>query len=58
MINEKCENCVLVNRKIKTPEKDFKAVFKKQQKSTIGAIVMELMKILWRYKPEEGGKYQ
>jgi choline kinase len=26
LINEKCENCVLVNRTINPPEKDFKAV--------------------------------
>ena len=36
LINEKCENCVLVNRKIKPPEKDFKAVIENNRVVKIG----------------------
>jgi len=36
MINEKSENCVLVNRKIKAPEKDFKAVIENNRVVKIG----------------------
>lgn len=36
LINEKYENCVLVNRKIKAPKKDFKAVIKNNRVIKIG----------------------
>ena len=36
MINEKYENCVLVNRKIKAPKKDFKAVIENNRVIKIG----------------------
>jgi len=36
LINEKHENCVLVNRKIKPPEKDFKAIIKNDRVFRIG----------------------
>ena len=36
LINEKCENCVLVNRGIKPPEKDFKAVIENNRVVKIG----------------------
>ena len=36
LINEKCENCVLVNRNIKPPEKDFKAVIENNRVVKIG----------------------
>ena len=36
LINEKCENCVLVNRKIKPPKKDFKAVIENNRVIKIG----------------------
>lgn len=36
LINEECENCVLVNRKIKPPEKDFKAVIENNRVVKIG----------------------
>ena len=36
LINENCENCVLVNRKIKPPKKDFKAVVENNRVVKIG----------------------
>jgi len=36
LINEECENCVLVNRKIRAPEKDFKAVIENNRVVKIG----------------------
>lgn len=36
MINEECENCVLVNREIKAPKKDFKAVIENNRVVKIG----------------------
>ena len=36
MINNKKENCVLVNKKIKLPEKDFKAVIENERVKKIG----------------------
>jgi len=36
LINENCENCVLVNRKIRAPEKDFKAVIVNNRVVKIG----------------------
>ena len=36
LINEKYENCVLVNRKIRAPEKDFKAVVENNRVVKIG----------------------
>lgn len=36
LIKEECENCVLVNRKIRAPEKDFKAVVKNNRVVKIG----------------------
>ena len=36
LINAECENCVLVNRKIKPPEKDFKAVIENNRVVKIG----------------------
>ena len=36
MIKEECENCVLVNRKTKPPEKDFKAVIASNRVVKIG----------------------
>jgi len=36
LINEKYENCVLVNRKIKPPKKDFKAVIENNRVAKIG----------------------
>ena len=36
LINKECENCVLVNRKIRAPEKDFKAVIENNRVIKIG----------------------
>ena len=36
LINENCGNCVLVNRKMKAPEKDFKAVIENDRVIKIG----------------------
>ena len=36
LIDEKCSNCVLVNRKVKPPEKDFKAVIQNNRVVKIG----------------------
>jgi phosphoenolpyruvate phosphomutase len=36
LINEECETCVLVNRKMKPPEKDFKAVIENNRVVKIG----------------------
>jgi len=36
LINEECENCVLVNKEIKAPEKDFKAVIENNRVVKIG----------------------
>ena len=36
LVDEKCANCILVNKKVKAPEKDFKAVIENNRVVKIG----------------------